>query len=169
MVYLRATKKVLKFLPLTSGEPADSDTALGDWYVNRVVIGKSPLLLMVSSKSLLPIVVPARNVKTLGKRLPQIVGDRLERLEVDRAIIEAEINVMDSVQVGSTTSRSVLGTMVDFAKSMPFYIARVGLEEPGLQYAEDRLAHTPCRCRQSAGAVIWPDRTAVELLTEKWQ
>lgn len=62
MVRLRATAKVLR--SLTRSEPVEtpSDTALGDWYANRLVIDRIPILLMVSSRSLLPVLIRARGV-----------------------------------------------------------------------------------------------------------
>ena len=53
MVVLRATKKVLKLLPKASSMAVTSTTALGDWYINRIVVDRHPLLLLVSSSWLL--------------------------------------------------------------------------------------------------------------------
>lgn len=66
MVVLRATRKLLASLPVTTPPPARSDTALGDWYVDRLVVDRRPLLLLASVSSLLPIVVPAREVRRLS-------------------------------------------------------------------------------------------------------
>ncbi len=74
LVVLRATRKVLKSLPQIERDGVASDNALGDWYVNRLVIDRRPLLLLVSSASRLAIVTPAREVKTLPDRLATIVG-----------------------------------------------------------------------------------------------
>ena len=63
MVVLRATQKVLKLLPEPSGSAVTSTTALGDWYINRIVVDRHPLLLLVSSRSLLSVITPARDVK----------------------------------------------------------------------------------------------------------
>jgi hypothetical protein len=52
MVLLRATQKVLRLLPESAGGVIDSSTtALGDWYVNRLIVDRQPLLLLVSSTS----------------------------------------------------------------------------------------------------------------------
>ena len=56
-------------LPSPSAIVAVSDTALGDWYVNRLVVDRQPLLLLVSSSSLLPLLMPARGVRSLPERL----------------------------------------------------------------------------------------------------
>ena len=71
MIVIRATKKVLKFLPRAGDAIASSDNALGDWYVNRLVVDRKPLLLIVSERSRLAIIEPARNIKLLPANLPE--------------------------------------------------------------------------------------------------
>lgn len=102
MVTLRATQKVLKRLPPVSADDALSDTALGDWYVNRLVVDRQPLLLLVSSRSLLAIIEQARNLRQLPERLPGLVEQRLKRLEVEGGLIEGEVMAMHPVRVGPT-------------------------------------------------------------------
>jgi hypothetical protein len=74
VVVLRATAKVLKSLDVTAMDQDESETALGDWYVNRVVVSRRPWLLLVSARSFLSIVVPARDVRGLPSRLAEMVA-----------------------------------------------------------------------------------------------
>jgi hypothetical protein len=76
VVTLRATQKVLRLLPATTADPDAPDTALGDWYVNRITCDRQPLLLLVSATSLLPLLAPAREVRSLPERLAQLVAAR---------------------------------------------------------------------------------------------
>ena len=46
MVVLRRTQKLSAALPLSEGHERHSDGALGDWFVNRVVVDRRPLLLL---------------------------------------------------------------------------------------------------------------------------
>jgi hypothetical protein len=167
VVVLRATQKVLRLLP-QSGHRAASDTALGDWYVNRIVIARQPLLLLVSEKSLLSILTPARDVKALPERLPEVVAARLRRLGIDEAVVAAEIAAMDAVVVGKTTDRSVTGQMVDFAKHLTYYLPDNGWNEWDLHAAENRLAEMPCRASGPCDKVIFPHDAALRLLTDAW-
>ena len=105
--------------------PGLSDTALGDWYVNRLVVDRQPLLLLVSATSLLPILVPARDVRGLPERLPGLVERRLQGFGLDGVVIGAEARVMRDVLVAPTVDRSVLGIMVDFAKAVSWYLEPV--------------------------------------------
>jgi hypothetical protein len=146
----------------------DSDTALGDWYVNRVVIDRRPLLLLVSAKSLLPILVPARDVRGLPERLAEIVAARLERLGVDRELVRAEIEAMTPVLVAKTRDRSVLGTMVEFAKVAPYLLPEQGWDETWLPAVEAGLADMPCLVTQPENKALYPVDDALRLLAAKW-
>ena len=167
MVYLRATQNVLRRLPSEAAEGGASAGALGDWFVNRFVVDRQPLLILVSGSSLLPILEPARDVRSLPKRLPSIVEKRLERLGTDRVLIASEVEAMDDVLVAATNDRSVVGTMVDFVKAVPYYLpegVRWGQHE--LYAAEAKLAVAPCRCKSRH--TVFPDREAPVLLTARW-
>ena len=168
MVVLRATQKVLRSLPRGSADIGASDNALGDWYVSRVVVDRRPLLILVSSRSLLSIVAPARDVKTLPHRLAEIVEGRLRRLEISDAVIAAEVRATASVQVGKTVDRSVTGQLVDFAKNLPYYLPIDGWNEAMLRDVEERLAETPCRASRPFDEVIFPRETAIRLLSTTW-
>ena len=50
-------------------KPAPADTVLGDWYANLIRIGRIQVVLAVSERSLLPVVVPARDSRALVQRL----------------------------------------------------------------------------------------------------
>ena len=168
MVTLRATQKVLRFIPQTPTANSTPDSALGDWYVNRVVIDRQPLLLLLSSKSLLAILEPARDLKGLPSRLSALVDSRLRRLAVSRNAIECEVAATSQVAVGKTLDRSVVGQMVDFAKALTFYLPETGWGASDLREAEERFAETPCRCSGAHEDVIWPERTAIRLLELTW-
>lgn len=168
MVVLRATRKVLGLLPQPGHSPGTSDTALGDWYVNCIVIARQPLLLLVSAKSLFAILTPARDVKGLPERLAEIVAARLRRLDIDDAIVAAEIAAMSVVAVAKTADRSVTGQMVDFAKHLTYYLPENGWSEWDLQAAEGKLEQMPCRASGPFYKVILPRDAALRLLAGTW-
>jgi hypothetical protein len=168
MVILRPTQKLRPVLPATDLGDLRSDTALGDWYVNRVVVHRQPLLLLVSSASLLPMVLPARDLRTLPERLGVVVGARLQRCGIDARAIDAEVQAMGPAAIGPTLDRSVLGIMVDFAKAVPYYLEPGDWNEGTLRLVEERLAETPCHASHAAGRVVFPEQKAPELLAAKW-
>jgi hypothetical protein len=168
MVILRPTRKLQQLLPVARAGEQVSDTALGDWYVNRVVVKHHPLLLLVSSASLLPILVPARNVRALPARLSDIVETRLARFGVPAATIEAERRAMATVLIEPTLDRSVVGIMVEFARALPYHEAFGQFDETSLASVEDWLAETPCHASGRDEDVVFPDRKAPQLLRRKW-
>jgi hypothetical protein len=168
MVILRPTRRLTTLLPLSSPPEKPSDTALGDWYVNRLVVDKQPLLILLSSRGLLPILAPARDVRGLPRRLGSLVADRLGRLGVAEALVEPELRAMDPVLIAPTVDRSVLGVLVDFAKLIPFYLEPGTWNAKSLLEAEAKLAHTPCYASKRDEDVVWPERDAPALVMARW-
>lgn len=148
--------------------PDASDTALGDWYVNRLVVDRQPLLLLVSSLTLLPIVVPARDVRHLPEQLPLLVRRRLQRCDLDPAWLNAEIAAMTPVVIAKTASRSVLGVMNDFVHAVPFYLPADGWDPTSLPFVEGRLSYTPLFTSRASRDVVYPATATPELLRARW-
>jgi Domain of unknown function (DUF6933) len=168
MVILRPTRKLQDLVPPAAEPDAPSDTALGDWYLNRLVVDRQPLLLLVSSRSLLSILIPARDVRTLPARLPDVVGARLQRFGIRAPLVDAETKAMAPVAIAKTSDRSVLGVMVDFAKDIPYYLEINGWNESTLPDVEDKLAETPCYAARRFEELVIPEDRAPSLLAAKW-
>lgn len=168
MVILRPTRKLGELVPQPIEPGTVSDTALGDWYVNRIVVDRQPLLVVISSRSLLPVVVRARAVKTLPDRLPEVVENRLLRLGIVGETVACEVEVMSPVRVARTVDRSVLGSLVDFAKLISYYVPGDGWDDHALHAVEDRLSRTPCRVGRRSKDVIFPRDKTQELLEATW-
>jgi hypothetical protein len=155
-------------LPLTDGPYGESDTALGDWYANRIVVDRRPLLLLVSSKALLPLLLPARDVRSLPERLPALVASILRRLGVAPAFITAEVAAMTPVVIAPTRDRSVLGVLVDTAKSVPYHLEAGRWDDTTLPFVEARLAETPWHAGKRSSDVVFPSEAAPRLLADRW-
>jgi hypothetical protein len=166
MVTLRPTRKLAALLPAIG--VARSDTALGDWYVNRIVVDRQLLLLLVSSASLLPMLLPARDVRTLPARLAGLVRVRLSQWNIEQSVVDAEIRAMEPVVIAPTADRSVLVIMVDFAKAVPYHLKPGQWNHDSLRFVEERLAETPCHATQRADRVVFPDQKTPEVLRAKW-
>ena len=76
------------------------------------IVNRQPLLLLVSSTSLLPILVPARDVRALPNPLVDLVRGR-QRCAVESSMIDAEVRAMEPVMVAPTVDRSVLTRVRD--------------------------------------------------------
>ena len=168
MVILRPTRKLRSSLPVSSDLPKPSDNALGDWYVNRIVVDRRPLLLLVSSTSLLPLLMPARDVRELPNRIADLVEQRLTRMGITSRVVEAECQAMNPVSICPTSDRSILGIMVDFAKAVPYYLEPGQWGDASLALVEDLLAQTPCYAGRSFDHVVFPEKRAPEVLRTRW-
>ncbi|MEP7347123.1 MAG: hypothetical protein ABI877_17770 [Gemmatimonadaceae bacterium] len=155
-------------LPVTALNATPPDTALGDWYINRLVVDRRPLLLLVSARSLLPILLPARDVGTLPARLGTIVAQRLRRLGIERSLIEAEVAAMAPVHVAKTADRAVVGIMVDFAFAAAHHLPIGGWDETTLPFIEAKLAETPCYSSRPFAETVFPDDATPKLLKDRW-
>jgi len=107
VVTLRCTHKLLGRLR-ASTDPGDlpPTTKLGDWYASLLYAPGGQLVLFVSERSLLPVVVPAKEARTLVDRLRASLREVLSRLGVARRVIDFELAEMGSVRLGKTASRS---------------------------------------------------------------
>jgi hypothetical protein len=143
MVTLRCTQKLLRRL---KGATQSLDTApttkLGDWYLNILFYRPQHLLLCASERTLLPVLLPARDLGTVAPRLCQALGEVLSALEIPQPMIAAELREMESCIFGPTANRQVLGSMNDFAHMMAWR-RYAGQEGDLLQMALD-LAKSPC-------------------------
>lgn len=113
MYTLRCTRKLLdRGLALSSGPEQASTTVLGDWYACLLPLRPQQLVLCVSERSLLSLVLPTREARSLPQRLALALPELLAAIEVPSACIEAELRAMQTAsRVGTTASRSVLGSM----------------------------------------------------------
>lgn len=116
MFALRCTQKLLDRLKSTPHpEPVAPDTALGDWYANLIRAGRIQVILAVSERSLLPVVVPARDGRLLVQRLGESVEQMLTDIGIAAEDVTAERRAMQSWTVGKTANRRVLGSLNDLA------------------------------------------------------
>jgi hypothetical protein len=163
LVVLRCTSKLLKRLKLDKEplkDPGPSTTALGDWYANVIYIKRQPLVLAVSERSLLPLLMPARDLDQLPDHLTRTLIEKLLRMEIPEATIEQEVAKMDPLLYGKTASRSVLGSMNDFTDNVK-YTLRIR-EQWSLQDWMDWLSDMPCKPIQYK----YPSEVARALLKE---
>jgi hypothetical protein len=154
MVVLRCTQTLLKRLHQTPVEDArTSSTVLGDWYANVVWVHRKPLVLAVSARTLLPVLLPARDPPSLGPRLAAALGHMLAALGIPAHRVEAEQRHMAQITFARTMSRQILGTMNDFNRMLD--------PAPGqsLISATLELAEAPC----GPIGMESPDRVTVNL------
>jgi hypothetical protein len=141
MLVIRATAKVLKKLKVeVVEEPPPSSGVLGDWYCNFAIIQKQHILLCVSQKTLLPIILSAKDLASFPTRLRHELGEVLAQIGVSPEKIATELSSMESVLISKTASRQILGSMNDFLHMLDAYL---NLGTPLTQMTW-RLGEAPC-------------------------
>jgi hypothetical protein len=145
MYALRCTLPLLKRLgtPTEDGDAAASTTALGDWFVRPLNVGRNRLLLCTSAPSLLPVIVPAKDLHHLPARLVNALIPVLRVLDVPDAQIDSEVQAMSDHRFAKTNSRTVLGSMTDFIRMADWQIYE-GPQPPDLLATALELAEAPC-------------------------
>ena len=144
MYTLRCTQRLLRRMPLAiTTRPIATTTKLGDWYANVLFLRKQQLILCTSERSLLSVVVPAKNLDMLPVRLRNAVQSLFRVLGLPARSAAGEIREMSHLIVGKTVSRSVLGTMNDIIQHCRWHTAnRPSLD---LRALELELAEMPAQ------------------------
>jgi hypothetical protein len=115
MFTLRCTRKLSKRLGINFDDRADlPTTALGDWYATVTFLQHRPIILFVSERSLLSVLLYAKESSTLIPRFLNGVTELLGHLGASKEAINKELEAMAERVFGPTKSRSVLGSMNDF-------------------------------------------------------
>lgn len=113
-------------------------TKLGDWYAH-LLYTRPQLVLCINERTLLPVLITARDGSLLVPRLREAVGQMLRTLGIAERAVAAEEVAMREAVIGKTMNRQVLGSMNDFVRMLEAYIGVGSFLEVSL-----RLAETPC-------------------------
>ena len=116
-------------------------TALGDWYGDSFGVRYRRLAILMSERSLLPVIVEQRDLRNLFSALHNAWTELLRRLEVPAQLIEAELHEMNDVRLGPTRSRSVLASMNDMKRHAHWLLTT---QDPSLLGLELDLSGVPC-------------------------
>ncbi len=143
MLTIRCTQKLLRKKLGPLAEESDSiSSALGEWHANLVRLSKTPVVLCVNDRTLLAVLLPGKDFPNLFSVFRTRLIRRLERLGVRAEDITLETAAMEHIRAERTNSRSVLGSMNDFANQLKWYVAE-GFDFPRAEDLEDRLAESP--------------------------
>lgn len=162
MMIMRATRKLLQRLgtPKMAADDEMSTTLLGDWYATYLPWRPRQVVLLVSERTLLPLLLPLAPASTLLDRLPGHLAALLQSHRVPTSMIDAEVDATKEALLARTTNRSVVGSMNEFA-----FLAqaqRAAKTDPELLQLSLTLSRTPCSPLYSRH--VSPDREVAALL-----
>ena len=85
--------------------PSPSSAALGDWYLHLVNFGRPQVVLATSERSLLTVLLPARELRTtLEANLVSAVRQLLIAFEIPISAVNREIDAMQPMAYGKATN-----------------------------------------------------------------
>jgi hypothetical protein len=89
---------------------------LGDWHANILFLGRSPHVIAVNDKSLITLVLPLKEARTVLDRWRAEVLRLIGRLGAPEEVLQAEADALQDVVVTRTTSRSSIGYVNEMAR-----------------------------------------------------
>jgi uncharacterized protein DUF6933 len=105
--------------------------------------GPHRLILCTSARSLLTVLVPAKNLPLLPTRISAAVHELLFALGAPVDQINREIHEMATTRFDRTNSRIILGSMNDMACLADGYLEGVSIPSH-LLVAEMKMSQSPC-------------------------
>jgi len=140
---IRCTLKLLKRLAEEGPfDPVPPSNRLGDWYANILFTRRAELIICVSERSLLPVLIEAKDPTSFIPRFQKAVCSVLRRIGAASDSVNDEARETDRVAIGATASRRVLGSLNDLASLARFEIATNPAID--LETLAVKLADTPC-------------------------
>jgi hypothetical protein len=115
VVVLRCTAKLLARVGPAVADPGQSAARLGDWYAKPFPVAQRRFILLMSGPARLPVVLPGSVAAGLARDFPDVLAGVLARLGVPAKTAAAEIDASREVVIAATDSRSMLGSLNDFA------------------------------------------------------
>ncbi|MGQ0501738.1 MAG: DUF6933 domain-containing protein [Panacagrimonas sp.] len=116
MAALRCTAKLLKRLKTAPApEPPAPQNRLGDWTANLLQLGRWQVVLAVNDLTRLGVAVEAAPIATMTERLAEAIAHSLLDLGIPDAVVNAELAATLPLAIAATNSRSVLGTLTQYA------------------------------------------------------
>lgn len=146
MFTLRCARKLLaRGLAPSADPPPVADALLGDWYATLIYGRPIHLVLAVSQRTLLPVVLPAREARTLPRRLPAGALEVLQAIGVDPDAARREVDAMAVATIAKTSDRRVIGSLNELVFQL----------ERSLELGRDR---------DLLGMALWLAKTPMKLL-----
>jgi hypothetical protein len=115
MIVFRCTQKLAKKFRFSLEKDIEtvSENVLGDWYFNYFTFDRKYYLIGLSEKSLLSVIVAAKDFKTFPMRFIESLRIILQTIGINKSQIENEISAMENIIFTKTKSKVALGCQND--------------------------------------------------------
>src|SRR5919198_2999839 len=103
MLTVRCTAELLRHLKVGSAPGvAASSNRLGDWYATILPVHPAHLISLVNEPTRLAAVLPAREIATLPRRIPDAIAEVLRELGVSPDAFDSERREMTDIRFDRT-------------------------------------------------------------------
>jgi hypothetical protein len=153
-------------LPAQLPAPVQPSTRLGNWYVHLARFGHQQIVLATSERSLLTVLLPARQLRErIEINFQAAVADLLAALELPAQIVSRELASVQPISFAAASNRRVIGSMNEYVWQLGRYLART--DDP-LELSL-QLNQTPMSAVGSKSNYRIPDEVARDLLMSREQ
>src|SRR6202790_2274081 len=148
-------------LPAQLLAPVQPSTRLGNWYVHPARFGHQQIVLATSKRSLLTVLLPARQLRgSIEINFQAAVAELLAALQLPAPIVSRELAAARPISFAAASNRRVIGSMNEYVWQLGSYLTRTGDPlELSLQ-----LNNTPMSAVGSKSSYGFPDEVARDLL-----
>jgi hypothetical protein len=122
LLVIRCTRELLNGVVVPTTDEASSNTALGDWFAQQVIVGDQGYLLLVSRLSLLPVVMLGTDVSPILSDFADALERVLLRLDIAPEAVSGEIRKCREVVFAAGDGSSVRASANDLARRMKRYL-----------------------------------------------
>ena len=121
---------------------ADDESTSDCWCAHIFYSGHTQFLMITNERTLLTVVLPAKDLQRISEVLPQSIDILLQTYGVEKPARDKYIQQLSALQYSRNTKRQILGSMNDFIR-MAKYILE---DEPGLSLlaVSLQLCNIPC-------------------------
>ena len=141
--------------------PVQPSTRLGNWYVHLARFGHQQIVLATSERSLLTVLLPARQLReSIEISFQAALAELLAALQLPAPIVSRELEAVQPISFAAASNRRVIGSMNEYVWQLGSYLTRTGDPlELSLQ-----LNKTPMSAVGSKSNYGFPDEVARDLL-----
>lgn len=112
-------------LPAQLPAPVQPSPRLGNWYVHLARFGRQQIVLATSERSLLTVLLPARQLReNIEPNFQAAVAELLTALQVPEHIVSRELAAMQPLSFAAASNRRVIGSINEFVWQLENYIRR---------------------------------------------
>jgi hypothetical protein len=102
-------------LPAQLPAPVQPSTRLGNWYVHLARFGRQQIVLATSERSLLTVLLPARQLReNIEVNFQAAVTELLTALRVPQDKVSCEVAAMHPLSFAAASNRRVIGSINEF-------------------------------------------------------